>query len=111
GSPLFNNTPCSAESAAAGGGPAGSGFPNTAGGCTGDIHQIVEGTLGFWHKLYNGPKGRVQWGVQYSYITKYGWSANNTRGVGAPPVLTVDPSVRPHAVDNMVFTSFRYYLP
>ncbi len=115
GSPLFNNSGCSNEAFPTGAGaqppgtpnpPSGSGFPATAGGCAGDIHHIVEGTLGFWHKFYNGPKGRVQWGVQYSYLTKYAWSGNNNSGNAA-----AGPSLRPHAVDNMLFTSFRYYLP
>src|SRR6266436_3005247 len=115
GSSLFNNSGCSTEAFPTGAGaqppgtpnpPSGSGFPATAGGCAGDIHQIVEGTLGFWHKFYNGPKGRVQWGVQYSYLTKVGWSGNNNSGNAA-----AGPSLRPKAVDNMVFTSFRYYLP
>jgi len=91
GSPLANNTGCSTETA-----PAGTGTPGTGGTCAGDIRYISEGTLGFWHKLYQGEKGRVQWGVQYSYIFKVGWS-----GVGGAP----------KAIDNMVETSFRYYLP
>ena len=113
GSALFNNSGCGTEIS-----PAPPAVPNTlngssptipggVAGCTGDIHQIIQGTLGFWHKFYNGPKGRVQWGVQYSYITKYGWSGNNA----SVTTGAVGPSVRPHAVDNMVFTSFRYYLP
>jgi len=54
-------------------------------------------------KMYQGPKGGVRWGIQYSYITKSGWS-------GAPAAAGA-PGVQPKAVDNMVFTSFRYYLP
>ncbi len=103
GSPLFNNSGCATEL------PAGANgiSPSGGAGCTGDIHHIVEGTFGFWHKLYNGPKGRVQWGLQYSYLTKVGWSGNNfNSGTGV-----AGPSLRPKAVDNMVFTSFRYYLP
>jgi hypothetical protein len=91
GSPLASNTNCSAEAA-----PSGSSAPG-AGACAGDIRFIQEGTLGFWHKIYQGPKGGVRWGLQYSYITKSGWS-------GAA-------GIQPKAVDNMVFTSFRYYLP
>ena len=75
-----------------------------AGGtCAGDTKVIWEGTLGFWHKIYNGPKGGLRWGIQYSYITRTGWSGNNN-------VLTV-PGIAPKAVDNMIFTSFRYYIP
>ena len=111
GSALFNNSGCSTElvpvTNTTPAPPAGSSFPSGGANCAGDIHHIIEATLGFWHKFYNGPKGRVQWGVQYSYLTKYAWSGNNfnfTTGVAGP-------SLRPHAVDNMVFTSFRYHLP
>jgi len=98
GSPFANNSGCSTENP-----PAGTGTPGTGGTCAGDIRFIQEGTLGFWHKFYQGPKGGMRWGVQYSYITKSGWSGNNN----APGVA----GVQPKAVDNMVFTSFRYYLP
>jgi hypothetical protein len=91
GSPFANNTNCGVEPA-----PAGTSAPG-AGSCAGDIRLIQEGTLGFWHKVYQGPKGGVRWGLQYSYITKSGWS-------GAA-------GIQPKAVDNMLFTSFRYYLP
>ncbi|HYL86807.1 MAG TPA: hypothetical protein VE263_21455 [Candidatus Angelobacter sp.] len=112
GNALFNNSGCSTETFPV---PSGTGIgqpsaptaPGGVAGCAGDIHQIVEGTLGFWHKIYNGPKGRVQWGLTYSYITKYGWSGNNFNSATG----VAGPSLRPHAVDNMVWTSFRYYLP
>jgi len=92
GNVLANNSGCSTENATS------NQFTPSAGGtCAGDIRLIQEGTLGFWHKLYQGPKGGLRWGVQYSYITKSGWS-------GAA-------SIAPKAIDNMVFTSFRYYLP
>jgi hypothetical protein len=101
GSPLFNNAPCEAAE-----GLPGSGAPfgaTSASGCTGDIRNIQEGTLGFWHKLYQGPKGGVRWGLQYSYIFKNTWSGNNNTPTA--------PGVNGKAVDNMIFTSFRYYLP
>jgi len=101
GSPFANNSTCNTEAA-----PAGTGAPG-AGGCAGDIRYIGEGTLGFWHKFYQGEKGRVQWGIQYSYIFKVGYSGNNSN----PTVSTQPPGVAPKAIDNMVFTSFRYYLP
>jgi len=112
GNALFNNSGCSTETFPV---PSGTGIgqpsaptaPGALGGCAGDIHHIVEGTLGFWHKIYNGPKGRVQWGLTYSYITKYGWSGNNFNSATG----VAGPSLRPHAVDNMIWTSFRYYLP
>jgi hypothetical protein len=55
----------------------------------------------------------VQWGIQYSYLTKYGWSGDNTNAANAAggAAGAGGGSLRPHAVDNMVFTSFRYYIP
>ena len=81
--------------------------PNSANICSGDIRNIQEGTIGFWHKLYQGPKGGLRWGIQYSYIFKTAWSGNNSQGNINP----ANPGVRAKAVDNMVFTSFRYYIP
>jgi hypothetical protein len=100
GSPAVNNSGCSTENP-----PASQLLPSGGSNCAGDTRIIIEGTLGFWHKIYQGPKGGLRWGIQYSYFTKTGWSGDNlTKGVPGP-------SVSPHAVDNMVWTSFRYYIP
>ncbi len=99
GSPLANNSGCSTERP-----PTGSFTPSAGGTCAGDIRIITQGTVGFWHKFYNGPKGGLRWGIQYSYFTKSGWS-----GSGGVPAGT--PGVSPKAVDNMIWTSFRYYIP
>jgi hypothetical protein len=98
GSPYANNTGCSTETL-----PSATGAPGTGGTCAGDTRYIMEGSLGFWHKVYQGEKGRMQWGIQYSYIYKNAWSGSDG--------LTGTTSISPHAVNNMVFTSFRYYLP
>jgi hypothetical protein len=63
---------------------------------------VIEGTFGFWIKPYNGPKGRVQFGPQYSYISRDAWT-----GAGA----TAGTFIAPHGIDNVFYTSFRYYLP
>lgn len=77
--------------------PGAGGFaPGSAASCTVNTRNIFEGTGGFWYKVYNGDKGRIQFGPQYSYIKRSTW-----RGVGGSP--TTD--------DNMFLTSFRYYLP
>ena len=102
GSPLFNNSSC--EIGEANPGTGGFGGNSTNGTCTGDLRNIQEGTVGFWHKVYQGPKGGIRWGIQYSYLVRNGWSGSGGLAAGAP-------SVSPKAVDNMVFTSFRYYIP
>ncbi len=66
GSPLFNNTGCFTET-----GPGAGGFlPGALSNCTADTRVLIEGTAGFWYKLYDGSKekvnrGRIQFGPQY----------------------------------------------
>jgi hypothetical protein len=111
GSPLFNNSGCSTETAPTG--TATNPSPGAGGSCAGDIHHIIEGTLGFWHKFFQGPKGRMQWGIQYSYFGKYGWSGDNTTAssITGAAGSGAGGSQRPKAVENMVLTSFRFYIP
>jgi len=108
GSPLFSNSGCTTEGFPGASASSSPTAPTSAGSCTGDVHNVIEGTLGFWHNMYSGSKGRLRWGIQYSYLTKVGWSGNATTGIAIPPVVI---SQRPKAVENMVLTSFRYYLP
>ncbi|MGB9423093.1 MAG: hypothetical protein WBR14_19455, partial [Candidatus Acidiferrum sp.] len=98
GSPYANNSGCATEAL-----PSGTSDPGEVSGCAGDTRYIQEATLGFWHKVYQGEKGRMQWGIQYSYFYRNGWSGSDG--------VTGTTSVSPHAVDNMAWTSFRYYLP
>jgi hypothetical protein len=103
GSPHFNNTGCYTETA-----PSiavSNGFnPGSLSKCTADTRAAIEGTAGFWYRFYNGPRGKFQFGTQYSYVTRQTWS-----GVG--PAGNGNPGVTPEGLDGMVFTSFRYYLP
>ncbi len=70
--------------------------------CAGSNKDVQEFTGGYWFNLYNGPKGRLRQGFQYSYMLRNLWSGNGG---------TANPSNTAEGVDNMVFTSFRYYLP
>lgn len=96
-SPTFNNSGCYSEVA-----PGTSTFVSgpVAGSlshCTADTRAVIEGTLGFWYRFYSGPRGKFQFGAQYSYVTRNTWAT----------VL----GGSPNGLDGMVFTSFRYYLP
>jgi hypothetical protein len=97
GSPFFVNSGCYSEAL-----PGTGGFaPGTIANCTADTRALIEGTAGFWYRIYDGSKekvnkGRVQYGIQFSYVDRDTWS-----GAGGEP----------HGLDGMVFTSFRYYLP
>jgi hypothetical protein len=86
-----NNSGCGTE-----GVPANDFNPSAGAACAGDTRLIMEPTLGFWYKFYQGSKGRFQFGVQYSYLTR------TTAGA---------PGNGPKAINNLVLTSFRYYLP
>jgi hypothetical protein len=98
GSPYANNTGCSIEVS-----PTGTGTPGSGATCAGDTKYLFEATVGFWNKIYQGEKGRLQWGLQYSYFSRHAWSGNNGSNT--------TPGIAPHAVDNMFWTSFRYYMP
>jgi hypothetical protein len=114
GSPLASNLGCGTETIPGTGAAfyfpaATSGFaPGALATCTGNTKSIVEGTTGFWYKPYNGPKGRFQLGMQYSYLVRTAWV-----GYGLPPYKNLPGSstLAPKAIENMWFTSVRYYLP
>ena len=91
GSPLNNNAGCQTEAA-----PTNQTTPNS-GACNADTRAFWQANLGFWYRFYKGAAGTVQWGMQYSYTSKNSWA-------GAT-------GIQPQAIDNMVFSSFRYILP
>ena len=71
--------------------------PGTPANCLGATRLIGEATGEFVYRFYSSPKyGRLQYAMQYSYLTRDAWA-----GVGGSPKAT----------NNMVFTSFRYYIP
>ncbi|GJG89059.1 hypothetical protein tb265_42400 [Gemmatimonadetes bacterium T265] len=100
GSPLLNNTGCETELL-----PTATNGPAT-GTCNADTRAVAQGAAGFWYRFYRGNRGTVQFGVQYSHTERSTWSSNATAAAAAG-----GPRVQPLATDNMVFTSFRYYLP
>jgi hypothetical protein len=101
GNPNFNNSGCYTETPPSTAVTAGFN-PGSLSKCTADTRAAIEGTVGFWYRFYNGPRGKFQFGTQYSYVTRQTWSGTGfTKGVG----------VDPEGLDGMVFTSFRYYLP
>jgi Skp family chaperone for outer membrane proteins len=84
-------------------GGGGTGFlPTAPSNCGANNKDVQEFTAGWWYNIYAGPKGRLRQGLQYSYIRRDLWS-----GAGG----TANPGGGADGTDNMVFTSFRYYLP
>jgi len=94
---------CLTEPNPGNGGVNQSADPTGAGGsCAGNNKDVQEFTAGYWFNIYNGPKGRLRQGLQYSYIERNLWSGNGG---------TANPGNTAAGTDNMVFTSLRYYLP
>jgi hypothetical protein len=91
GSPTANNNACDTEVIPTG--EYAAGAPT----CSADTKAVFQFTPGFWYKFYAGQAGTFQWGMQYSYTQRNTWSGLN--------------GYSPLAIDNMVFTSIRYYWP
>jgi hypothetical protein len=107
GSPLTSMTGCLTEPAPGGTnnsyGGGGTGFdPATPGGCGNQNKDVQEFTVGDWYNFYNGPKGRMRFGLQYARFERDIWS-----GAGG----TTNPGGGARGIDNMFWTSFRYYVP
>jgi hypothetical protein len=95
GSRLLSNSSCNTF-----GNPGFSGgstdyYP--AGSCGAHTRNVQEATAGYWYDIYRGEHGRLRQGLQYGYAERQGWSGAS--GIGAK------------GIDNMFWTSFRYYLP
>jgi Skp family chaperone for outer membrane proteins len=67
------------------------------GSCGDQTRNVQEFTAGYWYDIYRGEHGRLRQGLQYSYAERFGWS-----GVGG---------IQAKGIDNMFWTSFRYYIP
>ena len=67
------------------------------GSCGDQTRNVQESTVGYWYDIYKGEHGRLRQSIQYSYAERFGWS-----GVGG---------IQAKGVDNMFWTSFRYYIP
>ena len=80
GNPNSSNAGCQTEGSSA--------------SCTANTRDLMEGTVGFWWKFYQGDFGSVRWGAQYEYVARNVWG-----GVGGGGTA-----------DNSIFmTSFRFY--
>ncbi|HEY0307399.1 MAG TPA: hypothetical protein VGB94_04505 [Acidobacteriaceae bacterium] len=98
-----NNASCNTESVATGGTGYNPGLGNST-TCTGATRALLQGSMGWTYRLYNGARGKLQYTVVYTYLTREAWAGlagtSSTAAVAAPK-----------ATNNMVFTGFRYYLP
>ena len=85
GSRLADNSGCSVE------------IPTPTQLCQAQVRNIWQLQPGFWYRFYKGPHGTVQYGMSYSYTFKNTWVGAN--------------GLQPSALEHMIMSSFRYYLP
>jgi hypothetical protein len=102
GSYYLSNSACLTTAAPGYNGSSTGFYPG--GSCGAQTRDVQEATAGYWYDFYRGDYGRVRLGMQYAYAERQGWSGavvstNGPNGVGAK------------GIDNMFWTSFRYYLP
>jgi len=102
GTMTANMSGCLTETQASGSAGAGAANQTAPANCGGNTKDVQEFVGGYWYNIYNGPKGRLRQGITYENIRRDIWS-----GAGG----TTNPGGGAHGTDNMVFTSFRYYLP
>ena len=81
--------------------PTSTTLPAANSKCTGQTRDVQESTLGYWYDIYRGSHGRLRQGVQYSHAERLVWDN----------VLLTTGNVSPKSIENMLWTSFRYYLP
>jgi hypothetical protein len=102
GSYYLSNSSCLTNAAPGYNGSSTGYYPG--GSCGAQTKDVQEATAGYWYDFYKGDYGRVRLGMQYAYAVRQSWtgavvSSNGPNGVGAK------------GIDNMFWTSFRYYLP
>ncbi|HEY0785997.1 MAG TPA: hypothetical protein VGD62_09005, partial [Acidobacteriaceae bacterium] len=78
--------------------PAPLGYlPGSPSSCGGSNKDATEGTVGYDYYFYKGPMGRFRQGIQYSWVERALWSGSTGNS--------------PKAINNVIETNIRYYLP
>ena len=82
GTPGANNSGCDSD---------------VVGTCQAQNRTLWQVQPGFWYRFYKGPIGTVAVGMSYSFVHRSTWDGQN--------------SISPQGHENIVMSSFRYYLP
>jgi hypothetical protein len=100
GSRLLSNSGCLTEAAPGYNGGASTGYV-PGGSCGAQNRDVQEITGGYWYDFYKGDHGRFRQSIQYGYAVREGWSGAAVNGI----------NIGAKGIDNMVWTSLRYYMP
>jgi hypothetical protein len=101
GSRLLSNSACLTNAVPGYNGSSTGYYPG--GSCGAQTRDLQEFTGGWWYDFYRGDRGRLRQGFQYGYAVREGWSGAPPSGGGA--------AIGAKGIDNMFWTSLRYYLP
>lgn len=71
--------------------------PTTAQPCQAQTRSLWQVQPAFWYRFYKGSAGTIAMGMSYSYTYRSTWAGLD--------------SLQPKGIENIVMTSFRYYLP
>jgi hypothetical protein len=105
GNPLYSDAFCFTENfttPAAPTSPVTGVLSNT--GCSVNVKQLAEITVGAWYNFYKGEYGRLAGGLQYEYIHR-----DTFQGLAAATLASG--FVTPSTDESVFLTSLRYYFP
>ena len=88
------------------------GLSTTSTKCSGNTKTVWAIQPQFWYRIFKGREGTVQFGASYAYVYREAWSGlgpnSTTKAANLP---TVNGLVSPKTINQILMTSFRYYLP
>lgn len=96
GSPYFSNAQCSIEGAAT---------------CAGANRYVWAVQPQLWYRLYRGKEGTVQIGASYAYVYRRAWAGLSSNSTVSSSSVIGGSLAEPTGINNIIMTSFRYYLP
>jgi hypothetical protein len=79
--------------------------------CAGNAKEVLALQPQFWYRIYKGKEGAVQFGASYAYVWKEAWAGRGANGSAVTALPDVTGLISPKAINQIVMTSFRYYLP
>jgi hypothetical protein len=77
-------------------------YPSSSANCLGPAHNVHDVTGGYYYDICKGDYGRLRQGIQYGYAERQSWSGTASQ---------IESNFGMKGIDNMVWTSLRYYLP
>jgi hypothetical protein len=88
------------------------GLSETDTKCSGNTKLVWAIQPQLWYRIFKGREGTVQFGASYAYVYREAWAgAGPTTTATLPNNGVLTGLVSPKTINQIVMTSFRYYLP